>query len=152
MLLLLGILWGLWIWTRSTTSTTKGSYSSEQMNIQFTPAGFETYVAELFRERGYEAQLRGGAGDMGVDVELYKWTGERAIVQCKKYKRLVGPEVVRELYGTLQHEQASHAFLVTTARISKSAREWAKGKPITLIDGDRLSELASDLGFPPFEG
>jgi restriction system protein len=72
--------------------------------------------------------------------------GRKAIVQCKRYRNQVGPDIVRELYGTLVHEGASHAFLVTTASISQAAQVWAHGKPMTLIDGDELVHLATLLG------
>jgi hypothetical protein len=34
---------------------------------------------------------------------------------------------------------------VTTAEISASAKRWAQGKPITLIDGPTLVEIAQSL-------
>jgi hypothetical protein len=113
---------------------------------QLSPAQFEQFVADLFRRKGYHVALRGGTGDHGVDLELQdRRTGRRAIVQCKRYQRTVGAETVRELYGTLLHELAYHAFLVTTADISAAARSWAQGKPMTLIDGRTLVEIERSL-------
>lgn len=109
------------------------------------PASFERYVASLFRQKGYRVVLRGGSGDHGVDLELIGREGRRAIVQCKRYQSTVGEETVRDLYGTLVHEQAGRAFLVTTADISESARLWAFGKPISLIDGPTLVQIAASL-------
>ncbi len=43
------------------------------------------------------------------------------------------------------HEQAAHAFLVTTAEISKATREWTQGKPMTLIDGATLVKIITAL-------
>mgnify|MGYP001443781586 CR=1 FL=1 len=110
-----------------------------------SPAQFEAYVAQLFRRKGYKVKLRGRSGDRGVDLELIRPGGKRAIVQCKRYQHTVGPDIVRELYGTLIHEKVAHAFLVTTAEISDSAREWALGKPMTLVDGALLVEVAGAL-------
>lgn len=110
-----------------------------------SPAAFERYVAGLFRRRGYKVRVRGGSGDHGVDLELSRGDGRRAIVQCKRYRNTIGPDVVRELLGTMIHEQVQHAFLVTTADISPSAREWAQTKPMTLIDGKALVALAKAL-------
>ena len=111
-----------------------------------SPAEFEAYVARLFRRKGYRAEVRGGSGDHGVDLMVTNREGRKAIVQCKRYRNQVGPDIVRELYGTLMHEDVSHAFLVTTASISNSAQKWAQGKPMTLIDGDDLVHLAALLG------
>ena len=109
------------------------------------PGDFEKYVAQLFRQKGYRVKLRGSKGDLGVDLELTKPGGKRAIVQCKRYHNTVGPKIVRELYGTLIHEQVAHAFLVTTADISDAARQWAQSKPITFIDGETLVKIAAAL-------
>ena len=111
-----------------------------------SPREFENYVAWLFRQKGYKVIMRGGSGDLGVDLELTGVRGRRAIVQCKRYQNTIGAEIIRELYGTLIHEGVHWAFLVTTAEISDAAREWASGKPITLIDGSTLVEVAHALG------
>ena len=85
-------------------------------------------MARLFRRKGYRVEMRGGSGDHGVDLIVTNRKRRKAIVQCKRYRNQIGPDIVRELYGTLMHEKAAHAFLVTTASISQSAQEWARGK------------------------
>jgi len=110
-----------------------------------SPTDFERYAAAVFRRKGYVVKLRGRSGDLGVDLELIQANGKRAIVQCKRYSATIGPEIVRELYGTMIHERVAHAFLVTTADISASSREWAQGKPMTLIDGRTLVQIVSSL-------
>ncbi len=106
-----------------------------------SPRAFEHYVAELFERRGYQVEVRGRAGDLGVDLMLTQADGRLAVVQCKRYRHPIGPEIVRELFGTMLHERAAHGFLVTTAEISDGARSWAADKPITLIDGASLVSL-----------
>jgi restriction system protein len=110
-----------------------------------SPKEFEEFVAILFRNKGYRVMMRGRSGDRGVDLELMKPDGKRAIVQCKRYRRKIGPEIARELYGTLLHEKAAHAFLVTTAGISDATRTWARGKSMTLIDGPTLQGIIAVL-------
>jgi restriction system protein len=121
----------------------------KQLNVetlyQLSPKDFERYVGALFQQKGYRVVLRGRSGDHGVDLELFGPDGRRAIVQCKRYQNTVGEETVRELFGTLIHERAMRAFLVTTAEISEAAERWARGKPITLIDGRTLVEIAHSL-------
>lgn len=113
---------------------------------RLSPKSFERYVAGLFRRKGYDVGIRGGSGDLGVDLELTGVRRRRAIVQCKRYQNTIGAEIIRELYGTLIHEGVHWAFLVTTAEISDAARQWAEGKPITLIDGAMLLDVAHALG------
>ena len=57
----------------------------------------------------------------------------------------MGEKIIRDLFGTLLHERASRAFLVTTAEISDAAYKWSQGKPITLIDGETLVAIATSL-------
>lgn len=107
------------------------------------PSEFESWVQQLFRGRGYFAQNTPDGADHGVDLWVVSPQGERAIVQCKRYRGVVGESVVRDLYGVMQHEAAPRGYLVTTGSISAAAGRWAQGKPIELIDGPRLAMLAS---------
>ncbi len=113
--------------------------------LELNPKEFEHYVASLFRRKGYKVVVRGGSGDHGVDLELFGDGSKRAVVQCKRYRDTVGEDIVRDLFGTLLHERAARAFLVTTADISDAARKWSIGKPITLIDGDTLVAIGNSL-------
>jgi hypothetical protein len=142
----IGFLWfSLW-WQRGTKSANAPLPQLKIADLHaLSPADFERYVARLFRQKGYKVKIRGSKGDLGVDLELTQPGGKRAIVQCKRYQNTIGPKIVRELYGTLMHERVAHAFLVTTADISDAAREWAQFKPLTLIDGETLLQIAAAL-------
>lgn len=145
----LAVLWGLIWWRgRQEKSQPLEPLSLDQL-YNLHPAEFERYVARLFRQKGYKVSVRGRSGDLGVDLVIMRSGGKQAIAQCKRYRNTIGPDIVRELYGTLIHEGVSHAFLVTTANISESARTWAQGKPMTLIDGQTLVALARSLHVSP---
>ena len=107
------------------------------------PAEFEAWVQQLFRSRGYFANDTPNSGDHGVDLWVVSPQGERAVVQCKRYRGVVGEAVVRDLYGVMQHEGVPRGFLVTTGSISAAAGRWVQDKPIELIDGPRLALLAA---------
>lgn len=145
--LTLGLVWALLLYQvwRQGYGQSGRIHSVAQLQA-LSPAQFEQFAAELFRARGYDVDVRGRSGDLGVDLEIVNAQGKRAIAQCKRYRSTVGPDVTRELYGTMIHERVSHAFLVTTAEISDGAREWAAGKPMTLIDGATLLDLANTSG------
>jgi len=147
-LLTLVTLWTLIFWQRQATTgrTDRPRLTVDQL-YALSPRAFEHFAAELFERRGYTVQVRGRSGDLGVDLEVISADGRRAIVQCKRYRHQVGPDIVRELFGTMVHERAYHGFLVTTADISDAARQWAAGKPITLIDGQALAGLTDDLRY-----
>lgn len=112
--------------------------------LALTPSEFEEFVAQdVFAKMGYAVVNTPDVKDNGIDVLITDRSGNQAVVQCKRYQGTVGEEVVRDLMGTMQHIQAAHGFLVTTGEISSAARKWAHDKPLTLIDGRRLLELAS---------
>jgi len=102
-----------------------------------SPELFEYLTALLFERQGYAATVTPASSDQGVDVWATKgrWT---VIAQCKRYAHNVGQPVVRDLFATMLHNRADEAYLVTTAQVSRQAREWAADKPIHLIDGFAL--------------
>lgn len=53
---------------------------------------------------------------------------------------------VRELYGTMINEGAGKGMLVTTSHYGAGALEFAKDKPITLVDGANLLHLLQNQG------
>ena len=117
-----------------------GSRALEDL-MSLSPEAFEQLVAELFEVYGHRAEVAGGSSDHGVDVLVYSDQGEKWVVQCKRYAGSVGEPVVRDLFGTLQHEQAQRAYLVTTGSFTTQAQAWAEGKPIVLYDGEQLVKL-----------
>jgi len=94
---------------------------------------FEAELAGVFRKAGFRAELTVASGDKGVDIWLYTKRGKE-IVQCKAHSGPIGPAVVRELYGTLQHFGAPAAILASTSGFTKGVRAFARNKPIVLLD------------------
>lgn len=107
---------------------------------------FEFLCEELFRARGWKTKCSSKEGaDGGVDVWAER-KGEKALIQCKRYKNTsVGVKVVRELYGLMIAEGAQSGYVVTTSRFTKEAFRFAKGKRISLIDGKQLAEISKKL-------
>jgi len=107
---------------------------------------FEALVAETYDRQGYQVTERGRGGkDGGVDIELRKGP-EKVVVQCKRWKTsTVGVPIVRELLGSMTAEHATGGAVVTCGRFTSDAIHFAKGKPITLIDGPRLLSLVQSV-------
>ena len=117
--------------------------------LEMDPTAFEALVAELLGRMGLRVQHTGQAGDGGVDVVAQDTTplvGGDVIVQVKRYRSPVGPEVVRDLFGTLHHRGASRGLLVTTSRFGPDAHEFAAGKPLRLVSGAELLDLLGRYG------
>ena len=107
---------------------------------------FEFMVGEAFRREGYrvEETLSVGA-DGGVDLVLSR-NGAKSLVQCKQWRqKAVGVQVVREQFGILNAEDAAEAIIVTSGTFTPDAREFARGKPMRLIDGPELLKLVRSV-------
>ena len=104
-------------------------------------SSIERLAQRLFARQGFAVTNTPDVKDGGIDVLITDRYGQRGVVQCKRYSKTVGEPVVRDLFGTMLHDGADHAYLVTTASISPAAVKWAMDKPITLIDGASLEKL-----------
>lgn len=103
---------------------------------------FEQFVGEAYRRQGYRVFERGGAGaDGGIDLEL-RSKDKTLVVQCKRWRsRTIGVELVRELYGAMVGEGAHGAIFVTSGSFTPDAINFARDKPIKLVDGRELTEM-----------
>lgn len=104
-----------------------------------SPNDFERYAAAAFEARGWRVEIVGREGkpDGGLDL-LLTANGRRVVVQCKRYAAKVGASVIREAVGVMLHHKARGAYVVGLSGFTKPAHEWAKGKPIKLVDGTHL--------------
>lgn len=114
-----------------------------------TPMAFEHLVGNLFQQMGLETKMTRSSRDGGVDAVAFDARpilGGKVIIQAKRYKGTVGVSAVRDLYGTMLNEGASKGILVTTSGYGTDAFEFAKDKPIELIDGGGLLYLLEQVG------
>jgi len=99
---------------------------------------FELYVAELFRKLGYKTDVVGGSGDGGIDIVLEK-DNKKSYVQCKQYSSKVQVDKVRDFYGAIVSKFADvKCYFITNNYFTLPAEEFARDKPIELIDGQKL--------------
>jgi restriction system protein len=103
--------------------------------IELPRAEFEQLVVDLYRSLGHEAKRLGGPGDRAFDIVVVSKTGQHWIAQCKQWRGAVGESVVREFYAAMAREHAAQGAIITTARFTPKAVQWAQGKPIHLYDG-----------------
>jgi restriction system protein len=111
---------------------------------------FEEIVGEAYRRKGYMVTETGGGGaDGGVDLVL-KRGGEKLLVQCKHWKmEKVGAKVVRERYGVVAAEGASGGVIISSGKVAQEARDFARGKPLELLDGSELLNLIAEVQKEP---
>ena len=103
---------------------------------------FELLVGEAFRRQGYMVEERGGsAPDGGIDLVLHQG-GKKTVVQCKRWKSYsINVSLVRELYGVMAAEGADECVFVSSGTYTPDAINFARDKPIRLINGGELAKL-----------
>ena len=115
---------------------------------------FEHLVRQLFEkmftENGAEVKVTRASRDGGVDAVVFDpdpIRGGKFVIQAKRYTNVVPVSAVRDLYGTVINEGATKGILVTTSYFGNDSIEFAKDKPLTLIDGSNLVYLLQQYGY-----
>lgn len=103
---------------------------------------FGRVISEAYRRRGYQVEAsRSGA----FDFKLTK-NGQITLVQCRRWKvNQVGIAPVRELYEAMNRHEAYNCVCIAAGEFSESAREFAAGKPVILLNGAALAELVGTI-------
>jgi restriction system protein len=115
---------------------------------------FEHLVRQLFelefKATGADVRVTQSSRDRGVDCIIFDpdpIRGGKIVVQAKRYTNTVDVSSVRDLFGTVQAEGANRGILVTTSSYGGDSYEFAKNKPLTLLDGNNLLALLQKHGF-----
>jgi len=111
----------------------------------YSPREFEKFVARLFTEMGYAAELCRFTGDYGADV-IARRNNDVVLVQVKKYQRghNVGARDVQRALGAMWKFKATKSVLVTTSDFTIQAEEQAKGAPIELWGSRTLERFVEE--------
>jgi restriction system protein len=115
--------------------------------MELSPTEFEVLIQNLFVKMGLEARQTRASRDGGVDCVAWDSRpifGGKVVIQAKRYKNTVGVSAVRDLFGTLQNEGASKGILVSTSGYGQASFDFARNKPIELIDGSSLLHLLAE--------
>lgn len=120
------------------------------------PYEFEEAVAALCRRDGCpDAEVVGGAGDLGADVVATTPDGRRLVVQCKRYTadNKVGSQDLQRFGGTCYavHE-ADVAVVVSTGDFTGPALEYAEQCGILCLGPDELGAWSEGAAPPPWHG
>ena len=114
---------------------------------------FEHLVRELFEmefaRNGGEVRVTQASRDGGVDAIVFDpdpLRGGKIVIQAKRYTNTVGVSAVRDLYGTVINEGANTGILITTSDYGHDSYEFAKDKPLKLMNGGHLLALLHKNG------
>ncbi|WP_217226784.1 restriction endonuclease [Streptomyces anulatus] len=122
---------------------------------ELDPYAFEEAVAELCRRDGcVDAEVVGGAGDLGADVLATTPDGRRLVVQCKRYgpDNRVGSQDLQRFGGTCYavHE-ADVALVVSTGGFTEPALDYAEQCAILCYGPEELTAWSEGGAPPPWE-
>jgi HJR/Mrr/RecB family endonuclease len=115
--------------------------------LRLSPSESEHLIARLMRVMGLEATVTDMAGDGGVDIIAIDrgepFGGMTTVIQVKRWRPQspISAHDVRAFYAAVLHANAGRGLFVTTSRFTQSAREFAAGKPLVLVDGGELIAL-----------
>ena len=114
---------------------------------------FEQLVRQVlemeFGKNGGEVRVTQASRDGGVDAVIFDpdpLRGGKIIVQAKRYTNTVPVSAVRDLYGTLINEGASSGILITTSDYGPDSYDFAKDKPLKLLNSGHLLALLQKNG------
>lgn len=124
-------------------------------HAELDPYAFEEAVAELCRRDGCaDAEVVGGAGDLGADVLATTPDGRRLVVQCKRYgpTSRVGSQDLQRFGGTCYavHE-ADVALVVSTGGFTEPALDYAEQCAILCYGPEELTAWSEGGAPPPWE-
>lgn len=105
---------------------------------------FEDLVEKLIQKMGFITKDRSRGGDGGIDifaVNTEPILEGNYIIQCKRYSKPIAVSIVRDLYGVVHAKNANKGILITNSTFTQPSKDFAKGKQLELIDGEKLVRL-----------
>ncbi len=127
---------------------------NEGTNLAAMPwEDFEQLVREIFEfefaQNGGEVRVTQASRDGGVDAVVFDpdpLRGGKIVVQAKRYTNTVPVSAVRDLYGTVINEGANSGIIITTSDYGRDSYEFARNKPLKLLNGGHLLALLNKNG------
>ncbi|MFJ1758535.1 restriction endonuclease [Kitasatospora sp. NPDC088134] len=122
--------------------------------LTMTPKDFEHALALLCRRDGCtDVRVVGGAGDLAADVLATTPTGQRILIQAKRYgpKTQVNSPDVQKVNGTYRDVHGCDlALVVTTGTFTRAAAEFCTRVGIRTVDRHTLAHWAEGRTAPPW--
>ncbi|MCR5822119.1 MAG: restriction endonuclease [Bacteroidales bacterium] len=114
---------------------------------------FEQLVRDIFEmefsKNGSEVRVTQASRDGGVDAIVFDpdpLRGGKVVIQAKRYTNTVPVSAIRDLYGTVINEGANSGIIITTSDYGRDSYDFAKDKPLKLLNGGHLLALLTKNG------
>lgn len=116
--------------------------------LSLAPNEFENLVRQLFEARGLKSWQTIASNDDGVDavaVNEDPVLGGLAVIQAKRYSKVIPYESITALAGVMDDKNAAKGILVTTSWVGTKSREFAqRNGRIQIIEGRELKHLLAE--------
>lgn len=101
---------------------------------------FEDLCMEFLKIKNCNAQVTSTGADGGIDIKVRDTFGNIiAIAQCKAWNsKPIGVNLIRELFGIMAADKVRLGVYLTTSTYTSEAKDFAKDKPLVLVDADEL--------------
>jgi hypothetical protein len=86
---------------------------------------FETHVARILQQNGWQVSGTPTTGDQGADLIACK-AGRKVVIQAKRYSGSVGNHAVQEVVGAVSFYSGTEGCVVTNSTFTPSARALAQ--------------------------
>ncbi|MFT8323440.1 MAG: restriction endonuclease [Bacillus sp. (in: firmicutes)] len=115
-------------------------YSSSY--IKENPIQFELFAASIIEKtKGGSIWVSPASNDFGVDFEHSSANGKLYLGQVKCYQGDLPFDSIALIHSNMIKRSAAGGYVITTGSFTYSAKEYAKGLNIELIDGIALVDL-----------
>lgn len=117
-----------------------------------SPVFFEHLVVDLMKAMGYgDGLVTKYSGDDGIDGIIHedKLGFNLIYIQAKRWKpdiTITKPELQKFAGAMMGPPKVEKGLLITTAKFSPKAKEYATAQHIILVDGKKLTELMIEYG------
>ncbi len=104
----------------------------------------ENAVANMFRRRGFKSTVTPGSGDGGIDVIIENFENQNLYIQCKGWNNKAGPQIVRELVGSLNviSDSKAQGVVYCSKGFTQGAIDYANQCNILLWGPENLARIA----------
>lgn len=123
---------------------------------KMSPKKFEAFSRALlnrmgveFTEKGVQISNDGGIDGYGYHTDTNDFRTTRVVIQCKRYNVApVSEPEINQFLGAMNKYQADYGVFITNGRFTSAAKIAAReGSPITLIDGNDLVKLVTNMSY-----
>lgn len=111
----------------------------------FSPYDFEDFIAQLFKDNGYDVEGTNYSGDYGADVITSK-NGIKTAIQVKRYSKTnkVGVKDINQIIGGKEFHKCDKAMVVCTSDYTKQGIKLSKEADVELWNWEDLLTKIQD--------